>query len=144
MYTLQMYTNFPYFQLFPDFFCNIHLPRHSASKKSPTVSFRFNVSGHRKCICLHTGTASAHLSVEHPSASGMSMTEIMNGTTHRCHRNWKMTGNVYVTLTGLPRCIPGSHLGDRETTLTASLSSDGSTPRRTFTLVTLPSVSTVN
>ena len=36
--------------------------------------------------------------------------------------NRKWTGRVYFTLTGLPFCLPGVHLGMEDTTLRASLS----------------------
>ncbi len=58
--------------------------------------------------------------------------------------SWKITGKVYVTLTGSPFMVPGVHLGDDETTLMASLSSDGSTPLSTLTSISEPSVSIVN
>ena len=46
-----------------------------------------------------------------------------------------MTGKVNVTSTALPLIRPGLHLGDIETTRTASLSSDSSNPRRNTHLV---------
>ena len=58
--------------------------------------------------------------------------------------NWKMIGNVYLTRTGLFLCLPGVHFGELDTTLTASLSKEESTPLRTVTFDTLPSVSIVN
>ena len=50
-----------------------------------------------------------------------------------------MTGNVYVTRTTLPSSFPGVHLGDEDTTRTASASRPGETLLRTSTSVTLPS-----
>ena len=58
--------------------------------------------------------------------------------------SWKITGKVYDTFTARSLWRPGSHLGELFTTLTASLSSAGSTPRSTFTSETLPSGLTVN
>jgi len=56
--------------------------------------------------------------------------------------NTKLIGTVYDTLTGLPRCFPGFHLGRFETTRNASLSIDGSTPLAILASETLPSLST--
>ena len=47
--------------------------------------------------------------------------------------NLKLTGTVNFTRTGLPRCIPGFHLGMDFMSRIASLSSEASPPERTTT-----------
>ena len=49
-----------------------------------------------------------------------------------------------VTGTASPCCLPGSHLGDEEITLNASVSSNSCAPRSTDTFRTIPSTPTVN
>lgn len=47
---------------------------------------------------------------------------------HGCYCSLNLTGTVKETLTGLPRCFPGVHLGKVFTTRTASRSRFGSVP----------------
>lgn len=53
--------------------------------------------------------------------------------TFLIYSSLKFTGILYFTRTLCPSCLPGVHLGILSTTRTASLSSDGATPRRTCT-----------
>ena len=63
-----------------------------------------------------------------------------SGTGGRNYCNLNTIGMVYLTETGCPFCIPGSHLGILPTTRTASASSDGDTLRKTLIFDKLPSL----
>ena len=68
-----------------------------------------------------------------------------NTLSGRNYLIWKTTGKVNLTFTGSPFCLPGSHCGDIDTTLTAS-SSRILLPEllATVTSFTFPSLAIVN